>query len=167
MICPKCGMNIALETDTCPNCGMTLERQTPPEPQSQTPVTDNMQAHVHTNTGGFCPNCGAPHAPDAIQCLNCGIPLGSGYVPVNPNQVPQPPRQRSRLIAAFLALFFGAFGLENFYLGDSTLGVLQILVTLVTCGFGGTIWGFVDAIKLLTYKKNADAYGIPLKDFDF
>ncbi len=65
---------------------------------------------------------------------------------------------KSKMIAALLALFLGYFGIHNFYLGNSKKAVMQIVVTIVTCGIG-SVWGFVDAIFLFTGKIDTDAAG--------
>lgn len=56
------------------------------------------------------------------------------------------PRRRSRrrpsdeeckkIPAGILALFLGAFGVHKFYLGYTTAGILQIVLTFATCGLG-------------------------------
>ena len=65
----------------------------------------------------------------------------------------------------------GAFGVHRFYLGYNTIGIIQILVTVVggiiTCGVGwlaGAIWGLVEGILILTGSINQDAQGRPLAD---
>lgn len=158
MNCPKCGMAVTPGTQFCPNCGENVAACTPPQ---------------SNGASAFCPNCGAPVASDAAACGNCGMPLGgsaaqSSYTSPSSYAQPQnPPVQRSRLIAAFLALFFGVFALEDFYLGEKSMGVVHLIVSIITWGIGGAIWGFVNAIRLLTHSINYDANGIALKDFNF
>jgi hypothetical protein len=41
-------------------------------------------------------------------------------------------------------------------------GVLQLVVTLVTCGLGG-IWGFIDGMMILV-RGGMDGQGRPLRD---
>lgn len=74
----------------------------------------------------------------------------------------RPLSDKSKLTAGLLQLFLGGFGIGRFYLGYSTIGVLQIVVTLVTCGLG-SIWGLVDAILILT-DKVPDVQGRALRD---
>ena len=56
-----------------------------------------------------------------------------------------------------------AWGIHNFYLGKTTRGIIQIIVTLVTCGVGG-LWGFVEGIMILCGSLDTDAQGRKLKD---
>lgn len=71
--------------------------------------------------------------------------------------------QKSKLVAALLGIFLGAWGIHNFYLGDSKKGIIQIVVTIVTCGLGG-LWGFIEGIMILAGSIKTDANGVPLKD---
>lgn len=72
---------------------------------------------------------------------------------------------KSKMAAGLLGIFLGAWGIHNFYLGYTTRGIVQIIVTIVTCGVGG-LWGFIEGIMILVgnYKGGVDAQGIPLKE---
>jgi TM2 domain-containing membrane protein YozV len=84
---------------------------------------------------------------------------GGGY---NPNLDPQ---AKSKMIAGILGILLGGFGAHRFYLGYTSIGIIQIVVTLVTCGFGA-IWGLVEGILILVGHDSfrTDAEGRPLKD---
>lgn len=71
--------------------------------------------------------------------------------------------QKSKLVAGLLGIFLGGWGIHNFYLGNTKKAIIQIVVSLVTCGIGG-IWGFVEGILILIGNINTDANGNPLKD---
>lgn len=87
-----------------------------------------------------------------------------GYAP--PPASPPPPSRapKSRLTAGLLGIFLGGVGAQRFYLGYPSMGVLQILVTIATCGVGG-LWGFVEGILILSgYRRlSTDADGQPLR----
>jgi len=34
----------------------------------------------------------------------------------------------------------GSLGIHKFYLGYNTAGIIMVLVTVLTCGFGGPSW---------------------------
>ena len=69
---------------------------------------------------------------------------------------------KSRITAGILGIFFGGLGIHRFYLGYTGIGFLQILVTLITLGWGG-LWGFVEGILLLCGVMSTDSEGRPLQ----
>jgi len=72
---------------------------------------------------------------------------------------------KSRLAAGLLGIFLGGLGIHRFYLGYTTLGIVQLLVTLFTFG-AGAIWGFVEGIMILAGAQSfrVDARGVPLRE---
>ena len=62
-----------------------------------------------------------------------------------------------------IRIFLGAWGVHQFYLGDTKKGIIRIVVSLVTCGIGG-IWGFIEGIMILCGKITTDAQGNPLAE---
>lgn len=69
---------------------------------------------------------------------------------------------KSRKVAAILGLLLGGFGAHRFYLGYTRIGIIQVVVTVVTVGFG-LIWGFVEGFLIFTGQIDKDAQGNPLK----
>lgn len=126
----------------CRTCGASL--------QSGSVICTNCGVPVGQGNH-FCPNCAAETQPGAIVCVKCGTPLTNRSV------------QKSRLVAGLLGIFVGAWGIHNFYLGNTNRGILQIVLTLVTCGAAG-LWGFIEGILILCGNINVDANNIPLKD---
>jgi TM2 domain-containing membrane protein YozV len=61
----------------------------------------------------------------------------------------RPLSDKSKLVAGLLQLFLGGFGIGRFYLGYTNIGVIQIVVTILTCGIG-SIWGLIDAILIIS-----------------
>ncbi len=84
-----------------------------------------------------------------------------GYGP----PVPYDPQAKSKVVAGVLGILLGSFGIHRFYLGYTTIGIVQIVVTILTCGIGG-LWGFVEGILYLVGAENfrTDASGRPLRD---
>lgn len=64
---------------------------------------------------------------------------------------------RDWLTAVLLSFFVGVLGVDRFYLGYTTLGVLK----LITFGFCG-IWALIDLILIALNNVN-DVDGLPLK----
>ena len=52
-------------------------------------------------------------------------------------------------VAALLAIFIGSLGIQYFYLGKNTAGIIAIIVSLVTCGLFGIIW-LIQGILMFT-----------------
>ena len=73
-----------------------------------------------------------------------------------------PLSDKSKMTAGLLQIFLGSFGVGRFYLGYTGLGIAQIAVVWLTCGFG-SIWTLIDGIMMLTGKV-PDAQGRPLRD---
>lgn len=71
---------------------------------------------------------------------------------------------KSRFKAGILQLFLGSLGIGRFYLGYTGIGIMQICASILTCGLGGTIWGFIDGVLILNGNIQKDAKNIPLSD---
>ena len=68
-----------------------------------------------------------------------------------------PYSDKSKLVAGLLQILI-PIGIGRFYIGDNRTGVLQLVVTLVTCGIGA-LWPFIDGIIMLaTDSKDANGY---------
>ncbi|PZF98582.1 TM2 domain-containing protein [Micromonospora deserti] len=80
------------------------------------------------------------------------------YQPGHPSGV----SDKSKVIAGVLQILLGGFGVGRFYMGDTKTGVIQLVVTLVTCGLG-SIWGLIDGILILV-NGGVDGQGRPLRD---
>ena len=90
---------------------------------------------------------------------------GPGGYPVPYPGYSADPYARSRTAAGLLGVFLGAFGVHRFYLGYTAIGILQIVVTVLTCGVGG-LWGLIEGIMILAGSSSfrTDAHGRPLRD---
>jgi len=112
------------------------------------------------NGGGYCHNCGQQASPGAQVCIHCGCVLHGAHYAYGPEQ-------KSRIAAGVLGILLGLLGIHNFYLGYTSRGLTQLLITVLTCGVGAvamSIWGLVEGIMILTRSVNVDAAGIPLRD---
>ena len=60
--------------------------------------------------------------------------------------------KKSRLAAAFMALFFGGFGVHKFYLGDAAGGIFYLFLMFVTARWFpvSSLLGIFDAIRLFS-----------------
>lgn len=53
-----------------------------------------------------------------------------------------------KLVCGILALLIGGFGIQYFLIGKTTAGIINILLSIVTCGLW-TIVNFVQGIMIL------------------
>lgn len=107
----------------------------------------------------YCTKCGAVNNDTAQYCVSCQAPLStvSGYQPMQSvNQGQSGPMTDwkamgadKKLVAGICGILLGAWGVHKFILGYTTEGIIQIVITLVTCGIGGIV-GIVEGIIYLT-----------------
>ena len=113
------------------------------------------------------PPYGAPTPPPYPQQ---GYPQ-QGYIPGPYGASPQAPygvhpvtgvpySDKSKLVAGLLQILI-PLGIGRFYIGDTKIGVWQLIVTIVTCGIGG-LWPFIDGIMILV-GDTKDSNGRPLR----
>ena len=72
-----------------------------------------------------------------------------------------PYSDKSKLVAGLLQILL-PLGIGRMYMGQTGLGVAQLVVTLVTCGIGA-IWPFIDGIVILVSDDPKDADGRVLR----
>ncbi|MCM1504950.1 MAG: TM2 domain-containing protein [Muribaculum sp.] len=61
--------------------------------------------------------------------------------PVNNGDIFTPgPSGKSRGVAGLLAIFLGSLGIQYFYLGKNTAGVITLIISLCLCGIPSIIW---------------------------
>ncbi len=65
-------------------------------------------------------------------------------------------QENKKVIAGVLAIVLGGFGVHKFILGYTKEGIIQIVITMVTCGMG-SILGLIEGIIYLT-KSDEDFY---------
>lgn len=162
MNCNNCGAQLDKDTSFCPQCGNEVAQ--PNQAQAQPPQQDQANAapppqpeYTAAPPPPPPPNYGAAPPPPP--------PYGAPPPVYGTAPVPPPPgyEQKSKLVAGLLGIFVGGLGIHNFYLGYTTKGVIQIILSVVTCGLAG-IWGFIEGILILVGNINVDANNVPLKD---
>lgn len=174
MKCTNCGAEIG-DSPKCEYCGTAVQQPeqapqgvpVPPPYPAQQPYNGQPQAPQAAPQQPYAAPPQAPQPPypyGAPQQQPYGVPQ-QPYVPA-PIMV-DPSMQKSKMAAGLLGIFLGSFGVHNFYLGYTGKAVAQLLITVLTCGFGAfvsSIWGLVEGIMLLTGSINVDGKNIPLKD---
>ncbi|MBS7256115.1 TM2 domain-containing protein [Flavobacterium branchiicola] len=72
------------------------------------------------------------------------------------NTPSQPRQENKKVLAGIMGIIFGYLGIHKFILGYTQEGIIQLVISVVTCGIGGII-GFVEGIIYLT-KSDEDFY---------
>lgn len=111
--CPKCGNAVSEQDAFCPNCGNKLHMQE------------------------YCPSCGAKLEENQKFCPSCGRQVISQPVQTTSGDTDK------KLVTGLFAIFLGCLGIQYFYLGKTTAGILSIVIALCSCG----IWGVVTLIQ--------------------
>lgn len=118
----------------------------------------------------FCTNCGTEIEKGQDKCVVCGKvfnykkePISETYKGINSAINPG---EKSRVIAVILGIFFGSYGIHNFYLGYKNRGIIQFLLSFFTflfslplIGFFVFIWGITETILILIRVIDKDGYG--------
>ena len=85
-----------------------------------------------------------------------------GHAALGVDAYGRPLSDKRKLVAGLLQIFVSTFAVGRFYLGYTNIALIQIGVTLCTCGIGA-FWPIVDGIMILTGKV-PDAQGRTLRD---
>ena len=80
-----------------------------------------------------------------------GLPLPPPPLPNTDNSI-----QKDRVIYVLLAVFLGSLGIHNFFAGYKRNGLIQLIVTVVTCGFAALVMWIWAIIEACTVTKDAD-----------
>lgn len=67
-----------------------------------------------------------------------------------------PPQENKKIVAGICAILIGGIGVHKFILGYTKEGVIQIILSLISCGVLGII-PFIEGIIYLT-KSDAEFY---------
>lgn len=62
-----------------------------------------------------------------------------------------------KVVAGICGILLGALGIHKFIIGNTIPGVIMLLVTILTCGFGGVIMSLVGFIEGIIYLVTPDA----------
>jgi TM2 domain-containing membrane protein YozV len=114
----------------------------PPQPQGWAPQEQQYGQPAYAGAAGV-PLGYDPNAP-------YGIHPGTGL----------PYSDKSKLIAGILQIVISGVG--RMYIGQTGLGIAQLLVAIFTCGIGA-LWSIIDGIMILVNDAPKDAQGRILK----
>ena len=148
VVCVKCGSPVAStasnsmgsgsvsQTNTsvfCTNCGNSVSEQA---------VACMKCGADPTSQKNFCRQCGAQLNPNQVVCVKCGAAIGkqSTSKGIRSSKVRSSGHdigsgEKSRVVAAALALVLGQIGVHWFYLGNTKWALIHLL-----CVFPGLIF---------------------------
>ncbi len=87
---------------------------------------------------------GTPPPPDPINISgNCSGNPHRQNNPGHPSYQYSRPSDKSNIAFGLLAIFLGSFGIQYFYIGKATAGIICILLTFCSCGF----WSLISFIQ--------------------
>jgi TM2 domain-containing membrane protein YozV len=115
-----------------------------------------------TQPYGSVPPPPPPPSPGYAGYTPPGAPVGaygvSSQAPYGLHPVTGIPySDKSKIVAGLLQILL-PFGIGRFYIGDTKTGVIQLIVTIITCGIG-SLWSLIDGIIMLaTDSKDAQGY---------
>ena len=62
-----------------------------------------------------------------------------------------------KIICGVFGILLGALGIHKFILGYTIQGIIMLLVTILTLGFGGFVMGIIGLIEGIIYLTKSDA----------
>jgi len=139
MFCRNCGNSLDANASVCTKCGVLRGKGVK-----------------------HCWNCAKSPDPNAAICLSCGADLGNSARRAG-TPLGGAAGGKSKVTAGILGILLGGLGVHRFYLGYTTIGIVQVVLTICTFGFAG-IWGLVEGICILCGQLNIDAAGLPLTE---
>ena len=160
---PTAPMPAASEEPVAPAQARGPQAQQPAEPGWW--IASDGQWYPPESAPAAQPQYADPAAPVAAgQYATAGQPPAP-YPQQYPAAYPPGAQPKSRMAAGLLGIFLGGLGVHRFYLGYTNIGIIQIVVTVFTCGLG-SLWGFVEGILILMKNESflTDADGVPLTD---
>lgn len=118
----------------------------------------------------FCKNCGSEIDSNASFCPNCGFNLNEANQGNNQYYAAPGPQQnfqyqqtnngrvgtKDKVIAGILGILLGSLGIHKFYLGYTKAGIIMLLVSLLTLGFGAAVMAIIGIIEGIMYLTKSD-----------
>lgn len=73
-----------------------------------------------------------------------------------------------KIVLGVVAILLGSLGIHKFIMGQKTPGLIMLLVTVLTCGFGGIVMSIIGIVEGIMYLTKSDeefyrVYGVEKK----
>ncbi len=118
----------------CKECGQQISDSAKVCPHCGAPVVKDV----------FCPKCGTKVPENVAFCPECGNPIASRTVK----------DRKDKTVAGLLAIFLGGLGIQYFYLGKTTAGIITIVISLCSCYIWSVLM-LVQGILMLTMSEDS------------
>ena len=129
--CSQCGAPLEMNATVCPYCGTPVEVAPPPQPTYAPPQNYAPQGSI------FQPQVQMPYQQ----------PLDAGVDPSWP--------LKNKTVAGILAILLGSLGVQKFYLGKTTMGIIYLVLTCTAVlAFVPAVLGLIEGITYLTQNEH-------------
>lgn len=143
MICKNCSTNFDDNAPYCPYCGAPNDMVQGGQ--------QNAQNYQQSQNEYYNPN-----AQQGGQYYYNGQPNTQQDMNYNPQQMNTEPT-KEKIVAGLLAILIGTLGIHKFYLGYTKSGIIMLLVSLLTFGFGAPVMAVISLIEGILYLTKSDA----------
>ena len=144
MICKNCSTNFDDNAPYCPYCGAPNDMAHGRQQSQNEYYNPNAQQGGQYYYNGQ-PNTQQPNYQYQQQDMN-----------YNPQQMNTEPT-KEKIVAGLLAILIGTLGIHKFYLGYTKSGIIMLLVSLLTFGFGAPVMAVISLIEGILYLTKSDA----------
>ncbi|MBR3150263.1 MAG: NINE protein [Eubacterium sp.] len=178
MNCPNCGRELAEgeicncipqanEVPSAPETAPVMNEQPPVQPQPEvSPVSAPVQNTYYTPPVAPVMQQNQPQQPyfTPQQPVATEIPARTDY--------PEGYKIKKKHVAVTLAVTVGMFGIHNYYLGNNSKALAQLLVCLLgslVFGLGAIVayvWATVEAVLIFAEKNDKDGNGYKIMTFE-
>lgn len=165
MNCPNCGRVLA-EGEVCQCMNQNYNQDAQANTYAQPQYAQQGEYYNPGFTGAaytaptYDPNAQQPYYTPDMMAQPARTDYPAGY------------KIKKKYVAVLLGAFLGGLGIHNFYLGNSSKAIAQLLLTTVGSLFvflgpiAASIWALVETVQLLTETIDRDANGYKIQTFE-
>jgi TM2 domain-containing membrane protein YozV/ribosomal protein L32 len=154
VVCPSCGTTLGAPATSagkiviCSRCKSSV-----PVPVTAVPLVAQAVA-APAPSQKYCHECGALIRRKAVICPKCGVRQGSQLD--DEEDEDYPPQSTNRIAAGIFGILLGALGIHKFILGMPVPGIIVLLITVLTCGYGGIVTWVIGLVEGIIYLSTSE-----------